>query len=261
LRHHVGSCVKEDGIHSLALKRNAWGEDGKNDEEADDEQEDEEEKAVECKQPTTATASAVNLTEGTVEDLKVFPAMNAFNVPGNNVQALAQLHKEVTPWRVQQLQIKSSQEPACKGSVLCDDGKHMKLFVENPQGDSKQTFIKLRNVVVWIIKHCANDDVESLQGLSTEVITGLKLSFKEAFLDVAKDKGCSASQAGVMSAERWTAMAEAANLRTTQQTIISRFLFHHFGHDHLEVSLPSLWASNCGSATATSRTWTKVCRV
>ena len=51
LRHHVGSCVKGDGIHALALKRNAWREDDAIDEEADDEQEDEEEKADEDEKP------------------------------------------------------------------------------------------------------------------------------------------------------------------------------------------------------------------
>jgi hypothetical protein len=51
LRHHVGSYVKEDGIHALALKRNAWREDDEIDEEADCEQEDEEEKADEDEQP------------------------------------------------------------------------------------------------------------------------------------------------------------------------------------------------------------------
>jgi hypothetical protein len=33
-----------------------------------------------------------------------------------------------------------------------------------------------------------------------------------------------------MSAEYWNAMAEAVNLRTTQQIQISRFLTQHFGH-------------------------------
>jgi hypothetical protein len=165
-----------------------------------------------------------------VADPKEFPVMNMFQIPGDNMQALAQLHKEVTR-RMQQLQIESGQEPVCKGSVAYDDGKDMKLFVEIPKGNSKSTFMKLRNIVVWIIKHCADNDAESLQGCSTKVITGLESSFKDAFLDVAKDKGYSTSQAGVMGAEYWTAMAEAANLRTTQQTIISiRFLFHHFGH-------------------------------
>jgi hypothetical protein len=51
LRHHVGSHVKEDGIHASALKRNAWREDDENDEEADDEQEDEVEKADKDEQP------------------------------------------------------------------------------------------------------------------------------------------------------------------------------------------------------------------
>jgi hypothetical protein len=215
LRHHVGSHIKEDGIHASALKRNTWRDDDENDEEAADQQEEEEEKAEEAAeeaaQTITAAALAVNLTEGTVVDPKEFPVMNMFQIPGDNMRALAQLHKEVTR-RMQQLQIESGQEPVCKGSVAYDDGRDMKLFVEIPKGNSKSTFIKLRNIVVRIIKHCADNDAESLQGCSTKVITGLESSFKDAFLDVAKDKGYSTSQAGVMGAEYWTAMAEAANL-------------------------------------------------
>jgi hypothetical protein len=230
LKHHVGGYLKGNGIEDSALvwkNRRSWCDDDENDEETacdqqqqvqqqeqQEEQKDEEENAEEDEQPITAAALAVNLTEGTVADPKEFPVMNTFKIPGDNMQALAQLHKEVTR-RIQQLQIESGQEPVCKGSILYDDGKDLKLFVEIPKGNSKSTFIKLRNVVVRIIKYCADNDAESLQGCSTKVIAGLESSFKEAFLDVAKVKGYSTSQAGVMGAEYWTAMAEAANLRTT----------------------------------------------
>jgi hypothetical protein len=62
------------------------------------------------------------------------------------------------------------------------------------------------------------------------VIAGLESEFKESFLEVTKAKGYPIGQAGVMRAKYWTAMVESANLRTTRQTVISRFLFHHFGH-------------------------------
>jgi hypothetical protein len=65
---------------------------------------------------------------------------------------------------------------------------------------------------------------------AVKVIEGRGSEFNESFLEVATSKGYSTIQAGVMSAEYWTAMAEVANLRTTQQRVISRFLFHHFGH-------------------------------
>jgi hypothetical protein len=269
LKLHVGGCLKGNGIEDSALvriNRRTWCDGNENDEETacgqqqqvqeqelQEEQKDEEEKAEEDEQPMTAAALAVNLTEGTVADPKEFPVMNTFKISGDNMQALAQLHKEVTR-RMQQLQIESGQEPVCKGSVRHDDGKDLKLFVEIPKGNSKSTFIKLRNIVVRIIKCCADNDAESLQGCSTKVIAGLESSFKEAFLDVAKVKGCSESQAGVMGAEYWTAMAEAANLRTTQQTIISRFLFHHFGH---RVVVPQRQLAACGSSYVEYETFTE----
>jgi hypothetical protein len=48
LRHHVGSYIKEDGIHASALKHNTWRDNDENDEEAADQQEEEEEKAEEA---------------------------------------------------------------------------------------------------------------------------------------------------------------------------------------------------------------------
>jgi hypothetical protein len=107
----------------------------------------------------------------------------------------------------------------------------LKQLVEVTKGHSKQTFVKLQNVVVWIVKHCADDDAESLEGRSAEVIAGLESSFEDSFLDAATDKGCSTSWAGAMGAERWAATAEKASSPTTSQTIISRFLLHHLGID------------------------------
>jgi hypothetical protein len=57
-----------------------------------------------------------------------------------------------------------------------------------------------------------------------------------------------------MRAEYWTAMAEAANLRTTQQRVISRFLFHHFGH---RVVIPQRELAVYGSQFVTFETFTK----
>jgi hypothetical protein len=81
-----------------------------------------------------------------------------------------------------------------------------------------------------MVKHCAGNNDESLKSCATSVIRGLENEFKDSFLDVAKERGYSTSLAGKMSAEYWNAMAEAANLRTTQQIQISRFLTQHFGH-------------------------------
>jgi hypothetical protein len=64
--------------------------------------------------------------------------------------------------------------------------------------------------------------------MTKTVIGGLESEFRESFLEVATSKDYSTIQAGVMNAKYWTAMAEAANLRATQQRVISRFLFHHF---------------------------------
>jgi hypothetical protein len=80
---------------------------------------------------------------------------------------------------------------------------------------------------VQIVKYCTGNDEDSLRQGAVKVITGLESKFKESFLEVAKAKGCSTSQAGVMSAKYWTAMVEAANLLTTQHKVITRF---HFGH-------------------------------
>jgi hypothetical protein len=57
-----------------------------------------------------------------------------------------------------------------------------------------------------------------------------------------------------MGAEYWTAMAESANLRTTQQTIISRFLFHHFGH---RVVVPQRELAAYGSSYVEYETFTE----
>jgi hypothetical protein len=272
LKHHVGSYLKVNGIEASVLKEKnrrttSWRDDDEEDRETTDgnqqhgqqvlqqEQNDEEERAAEGDlQMTTAAELEVDLTEGTLADPKEFPVMNIFKIPGDNIRALAQVHKEVTR-RMQQLQTESGAELVCKGSILYDDGKDVKLFVEIPKGNSKSTFIKLRNIVVRIIKYCADNDAESLQGCSTKVIIGLESSFKEAFLDVAKLKGYSTSQAGVMGAEYWTAMAEAANLRTTQQTIISRFLFHHFGH---RVVVPQRQLAAYGSTYVEYETFTEI---
>jgi hypothetical protein len=83
---------------------------------------------------------------------------------------------------------------------------------------------------VQIVKYCTDNDEDNLRQGAVKVIAALESEFKEAFLEVAKAKGYSTSQAGGMSTEYWTAMAESANLRTTQRKVITRFRFHHFGH-------------------------------
>jgi len=164
LKLHVGGYLKGNGIEDSALvrkNRHTWCHDDENDEEEEtaaccdqqqqvqqqepqEEQKQEEEEAEEEEeeQPITAAALAVNLTAGTVADPQEFPVMNAFKIPGDNMQALTQLHKEVTQ-RMQQLQIESGQEPVCKGSVLYEDGKHLKLFVEIPKGILGVTMTKM----------------------------------------------------------------------------------------------------------------------
>jgi hypothetical protein len=80
------------------------------------------------------------------------------------------------------------------------------------------------------VKYCTDNDEGSLRQGAVKVIAGLESEYKESFLEVAKVKGYTTIQAGVMSTMYWTAMAEAANLQSRQQRIIARFLFHHFGH-------------------------------
>jgi hypothetical protein len=189
----------------------------------------EEEKAEESP-TTTAAPSTFNRKAGEVADPKQNLLMDLFNIPSDNMQTLTQLHKELTHTIQKQNSI-NGPDVLCDGSTIYEDGRHTKLFVEIPKGKSKATFIKLRNIVVRIVKHCTDNDEGSLRQGAVKVIEGLKSEFKESFFEVATSKGYSTIvQAGVMSAEYWTAMAEAVNLRTTQQRLISRFLFHHFGH-------------------------------
>jgi hypothetical protein len=62
------------------------------------------------------------------------------------------------------------------------------------------------------VKYCTDNDEDSLRQGAVKVITGLESEFKELFLEVARSKCYSTIQAGVMSAEYWTAMGEVANL-------------------------------------------------
>ena len=203
---------------------------------------------------TTAVSLAINPRAGEVADPKQNPLMSLFNIPTNNVQTLTQLHKELTRTIQKQNSI-NGQEGVFDGSIIYDDGRHSKLFIEIPKGKSKATFIKLRNIVVRIVKYCtADNDEDSVRQGAVRVIAGLESEFKESFLEVATAKGYSTSQAGVMSAEYWTAMAEAANLRTTQQKVITRFLFHHFGH---RVVVPQRELAAYGSQYVTFETFTK----
>ena len=74
---------------------------------------------------------------------------------------MAKLYEEVIRL-MKQLQIASDQGPVCKATIIYDDGKDLKPFVKIPKGNSKSTFIKLRNIFVLIIEYCTNKDGESL---------------------------------------------------------------------------------------------------
>jgi hypothetical protein len=78
--------------------------------------------------------------------------MHLFAIPSNNMQTLTQLHKELTR-TIQKRSSLQGQEEVCDGSILYEDGRHSKLFIEIPKGKSKATFIKLRNIVVQIVKY------------------------------------------------------------------------------------------------------------
>jgi hypothetical protein len=131
--------------------------------------------------------------------------------------------------------------------VIYEDGRHSKLFIEIPKGKSKATFIKLRNIVIRIVKYCTGDnDKDSLTQGEVKVIEGLKSEFKESLLEVTTSKGYSTIQAGVMSAEYWTAMSEGAKLQTTQQRVIQGFFsipsdirwwFHSVSWHHMDCNM------------------------
>jgi hypothetical protein len=191
-------------------------------------EEREEEKAEEAP-TTTAAPFTFDPKAGEVADPKQNPLMDLFKIPSDNMQTLTQLHKELTR-TIQKQTVINGQDVLCDGSIIYEDGRHSKLFVEIPKGKSKATFIKLQNIVVQILKYCTDNDEDSVRQGAVKVIEGLESEFKESLLEAATSKGYSTIQTGVMSAKYWTAMAEAANLRNTQQRVISKFLFHHFGH-------------------------------
>jgi hypothetical protein len=266
LKEHVGSYVEGNRmahgqsqskqIRSTADDQSAVVEEAKRrlqeQQEHEMAEEKEEEKADEAP-PATAASLAFDPRAGEAADPKQNPLMHLFAIPSNNMQTLTQLHKELTR-TIQKRNSQQGQEEVCDGSILYEDGRHSKLFIEIPKGKSKATFIKLRNIVVQIVKYCTDNDGDSLRQGAVKVIAGLESEFKESFLEVATDKGYTTLQAGVMSAEYWTAMAEAANLRTTQQKVITRFLYHHFGH---RVVVPQRELAAYGSQYVTFETFTK----
>jgi hypothetical protein len=173
---------------------------------------EEREEAKPDKAPRTTTASvAFDPSAGEAANPKQNPLMNLFTIPSDNMQTLCQLHKEL-PCTIQKRNYVIGQEEVCDGLIVYEDGWHSKLFIEIPKRKSKVAFIKLRNIVVQIVKYCTDNEEDSLRQGAVKVITALESEFKEAFLEVAKAKDYPTSQAGVMSAEHWTAMAEAANL-------------------------------------------------
>jgi hypothetical protein len=165
-------------------------------------EEREEEKAEEAS-TTIAAPLTFDSKAGEVADPKKNPLLDLFKIPSGNMQTLTQLHKELTRTIQKQTAI-NGQDVLCDGSIIYEDGRHLKLFVEIPKGKSEATFIKLRNIAVQILKYCTDNDEDSVRQGAVKVIEGLKSEFKELFLEVATSKGYSTIQAGVMSAEYWT---------------------------------------------------------
>jgi hypothetical protein len=165
-------------------------------------EEREEEKAEEAS-TTIAAPLTFDSKAGEVADPKKNPLLDLFKIPSGNMQTLTQLHKELTRTIHKQTAI-NGQDVLCDGSIIYEDGRHLKLFVEIPKGKSEATFIKLRNIAVQILKYCTDNDEGSVRQGAMKVIEGLKSEFKELFLEVATSKGYSTIQAGVMSAEYWT---------------------------------------------------------
>jgi hypothetical protein len=244
LEGHVGSYVEANGMATVQRSKSnqpaissaddesAVAKEEKRQQQLQEQEmaeEREEEKAEEA--PTTIAAPLTfDPKAGEIANPKQNPLINSFKIPSENMQTLTQLHKELTRTIQKQTAI-NGQDVLCGGSIIYEDGRHLKLFIEITEGKSKAAFIKLQNIVVQILKYCMdNDEEDSVRQGAVKVIEGLKSEFKESFLEVATSKGYSTIQARVMSAEYWTAMAEAANLRTTQQRVISRFLFNHFRH-------------------------------
>jgi hypothetical protein len=217
--------------------------------------EEREEEKIEEAPTTTAAPLTFDPKTREVADPKQNPLMELFKIPSGNMQTLTQLHKELTRTIQKQTAI-NGQDVLCDGSIIFEDGRHSKLFVEIPKGKSKEAFIKLRNIVIQILKYCMDRDKDSVRQGAVKVIAGLESEFKESFLQVATSKGYSTIQARcVMSAEYWTVMAEeAVNLRTMQQRVILRFLFHHFGHQGV---VPQRELGAYGSQYVTFETFTR----
>jgi hypothetical protein len=89
---------------------------------------------------------------------------------------------------------------------------------------------RLQSIVVKMVHHCAtSDDVNHIHKCAAAVIGGLENEFKDAFFDVAKERGYCTSISNKMSAAFWTALSVKANLQTTQQREIAKYLQAHFG--------------------------------
>jgi hypothetical protein len=267
LKGHISNYVEANGIvlaHKAKSKQpiNSYADDEfavaeeekRLQQQQEQEMADERDKEKMEEAPTpTATPLPFDPRAGEVVDQKLNPlVMNLFNIPSDNMQMLTQLHKELT--RTIQKRNSINGQDLSNGLIIYEDGRHAKLFIEIPKGKSKATFIKLRNIVVQIVKYCTDNNEGSLRQGAAKLIAGLELEFKELFLEVAKVKGYTTIQAGVMSAEYWTALAEAANLPSRQQRIIARFLCHHFGH---QVVVPQRKLVAYGSQYVTFETFTK----
>jgi hypothetical protein len=146
-------------------------------------EEREEEKAEEAATTTTAPFT-FDPKAGEVADPKQNPLMDLFKIPSDNMQTLTQPHKELTCTIQKQTAI-NGQDVLCDAPIIYEDGRHLKLFVDFPKGESKATFIKLQNIVVQILKYCTDNDEDSVRQGAVKVIEGLESEFKESFLEVA----------------------------------------------------------------------------
>jgi hypothetical protein len=98
-------------------------------------EEREEEKAEES--PTTTAASLTfDPKAGEVANPKQNPLMDLFNIPSDNMQTLTQLHKELS--RTIQKRNVIDEQDIYDGSIIYEDGRHSKVFIEIPKGRNQR---------------------------------------------------------------------------------------------------------------------------
>jgi hypothetical protein len=124
--------------------------------------EEREEEKAEKAPTTTAAPFTFDSKAAEVADPKQNALMGLFKILSDNMQTLTQLHKELTH-TIQKQTVINGQDVLCDGSIIYEDGRHSKLFIEILKGKSKATFIKLRNIVVKILKYCTDNDKDSVR--------------------------------------------------------------------------------------------------